>query len=32
MVPWGIALKPGIAGEILKSGFHLEETHERMAI
>ena len=32
MVPWGVAHMPGIAKEILKSGFHLDETHEFMVI
>ena len=32
MVPWGVAHMPGIAEGILKSGFHLEETHEFMVI
>jgi hypothetical protein len=28
MVPWGVAHMPGIAKEIQKSGFHLEDTQE----
>jgi hypothetical protein len=28
MVPWGVAHMPGIAKEIQKAGFHLDETHE----
>jgi len=32
MVPWGAAHMPGIAREIIKSGFHLAETREYMVI
>jgi hypothetical protein len=32
MVPWGVAHMPGIAREIQKSGFHLDETREYMVI
>jgi hypothetical protein len=32
IVPWGAAHMPGIAREIQKSGFHLEETSDYMAI
>jgi hypothetical protein len=32
MVPWGVAHMPGIANEIQKSGFRLEETEEYMVI
>jgi hypothetical protein len=31
-VPWGAAHMPGIAREILKSGFHLAETREYVVI
>jgi len=32
MVPWGVAHMPGIAKEIQKSGFRLDETQEYMVI
>jgi uncharacterized protein YbaP (TraB family) len=32
MVPWGVAHMPGIAKEIQKSGFHLDETREYFVI
>jgi len=32
MVPWGVAHMPGIAKEIQKLGFHLDETHDYMVI
>ena len=32
MVPWGVAHMPGIAKEIMKIGFRLDETHEYMVI
>ena len=32
IVPWGAAHMPGIAGEVLKSGFHLAETQEYVVI
>jgi hypothetical protein len=32
MVPWGAAHMPGIAKEIQKAGFHLDETHEYQVI
>jgi hypothetical protein len=32
MVPWGAAHMPGIAREIIKSGFHVAETKEYLAI
>lgn len=32
MVPWGVAHMPGIAKEIQKTGFHLDETHEYQVI
>jgi hypothetical protein len=32
MVPWGVAHMPGIAREIQKSGFRLDETREYMVI
>ncbi len=32
IVPWGAAHMPGISREIEKSGFHLTETHDYMAI
>jgi hypothetical protein len=32
MVPWGVAHMPGLAKEIQKIGFHLDETHEYMVI
>ncbi len=32
MVPWGAAHMPGIAREIQKVGFHLQETHDYMVI
>jgi hypothetical protein len=32
IVPWGVAHMPGIAREIQKSGFRLEETQEYMVI
>lgn len=32
MVPWGVAHMPGIAREIQKAGFHLQETHEYVVI
>jgi hypothetical protein len=32
VVPWGVAHMPGIANEIQKSGFRLDETHEYMVI
>ena len=32
MVPWGAAHMPGISREILKQGFHLQETHDYTVI
>jgi hypothetical protein len=32
MVPWGAAHMPGLAREIQKSGFHLEDTREYLVI
>ncbi len=32
MVPWGVAHMPGIAREIQKAGFRLDDTQEFMVI
>ena len=32
MVPWGVAHMPGIAREIQKDGFHLDDAHDYMII
>jgi hypothetical protein len=32
MVPWGVAHMPGVAREIQKAGFHLQEIHEYVVI
>ena len=32
IIPWGAAHMPGISRGVLKAGFHLQETRERVAI